>query len=1206
MKRALIDMSSVIWTCLLASKDIEFGRNVEHEGKMVTINSARYGYDNAMHHMLGVMETLSLTPRQLIFVPEGMSSKQDRLTLHPGYKAGRSKVPDQYVEFNKVKEMLLESFLGVGAQAVWQDGGVEADDVLGYLAQNLAGERWIVSGDKDLAAVVDPGHGVNHLRNGKVNENPFGEFAHRFIPVYIALVGDSGDKIPGAKGFGDKAFQMLHLAFGDDGLEMMQELILKKELLKLEEDVGTVRELQRIIDDADGVYLSYELGRLRTERVNTLRRPLQWRAGMVKPRETTVEQTLKKWAGVNRIVSAESYDEAMAWARTQIERSPEVALDIETSTPDESDEWLEQAGKEDKVDVFGSELVSLQMTFGANLQYTFYLPFNNVPQEGCTNLSMKQIADFVDMVPRHKVMLIQNVAFELPICYMSWGEMWKDDPLYHGFLRNVRDTAIMSSYVDENRPKGLKDNSKLLLGYDQVTYAEVTTRDEVLADWDGVGKVKQRYSEPTLEDTGEIETVSTGQMVGTGVFKTVIGEHGEDHQIEETIPELKTVPKMKYTGDVEHIVVERKMHQLTAAEVFSYGCDDTICTAAVANHYRAVMEIERTWSAFEEIETYPAYLTALAYVQGTEFSLEHMAAMERDDDVAYGVAWPTLRAYLMKIGFDGTQYEPITVLDPAAIKRAVLEVCGQPLTDDNGKATMVRMTPKLVKLVEMQAERLDQPSLSTLASFIATDNVDAVNQMMKANFSGEPQLDLASPTQMKALLYRRMNMPVRVINDVTPIEKAKMPELFSCVQKFKQIRAGTSSMTMSPDDLQLIKKKAKADDTAIDMALAFDTVFLNDEARGALKAIGTMKKVMTRRSLFYKNYKHVKHWKDGRIHANTNQCAATTRRYSMSMPNLQQLPKKGEAVRFRGAFKPHKKNAVVASIDYVGQELRLAAHVSQDANLLACYVGENLKDVHSLTAAGALKLAWGLKVVDELFDTYAPGLKRDNDGTYELFLRLRKLGKNNIWGKKSDDHRKEAKNVNFSAQNGARAVKVSETLIMTVEDAQIFLDGRLAMFPDVDKAAARSSDKAQRLGYAETLMGARRHLQEAMRSDERGAADRAGRQAWSTEIQGSAGEMTKMGMTRLWLSNIYFRYDARFIAPIHDELVSSVVADHAVDFLREKHACMAQKYASMEVPVLGSISVGPDFADQHECGDWFIEENIVAALNDIFKEKAAA
>lgn len=1188
MKRALIDLSSVIWTVMQGGKDTEHGYEVTSQaGKRVWVNSAQYAFEKAMGVLNQVMKDVGVTPRQMIFVMEGQNSKADRTAIYPLYKTGRDKTEEMYAEFNAAKEMVMSAFQGVGAQVVSQDGGVEADDVLGYLALHLKGERWIVSGDKDLAQCVDVDAGIHHYRSGVIDQNPFGNFPHHFIPVSIALVGDSNDKIPGARGFGQKAFELMHLAFGDDGLELMGDLIKSKELIKLEEDVGTLRELQKIIDDQDGVYMSYELGRLRTERVNTLRRPLKWRVGMVKPRAECQHEFLRPHSGVNRIVSAENYDEAMAWAKKQLAISPAVSLDIETSTPQASDDWLEWRGKEDRVDVFGSELTSLQLTFGPNCQYTFYLPVANVPEEGCTNLTIAQVAAFVDMIPRHVKTYIQNVSFELPICYMSWGELWKEDPLFHGFLRNVRDTKIMSSYVDENYPAGLKDNSKRILGYDQVNYGQVTTRDEIADEWNGVGKVLQRYLEPIIEPTGEMEEIFSEVMQPNGF--DINGE-----PIDELVKVGRMEPVMKHVRDVEHVVVQRKMNQLTAREVLGYGCDDTICTIAVANHFQVVMEIENTDWIFEEVETYPAYLTALAYVQGTAFSLESMAEQEKDDEAAFAKAEATLNAYLIKIGFDGTVYEPIVELTPAEIKRACLTLTGKELE------TKVRTPSKMAKLIR----ELDEESI--LPALIDENNLDAINELMLAKFDGKPDLDLASPTQMKKLLYGRMNLPVHIINDVTPIEREKQPALDMAVRKFKKLRSGSSNIALTDDEKELLKKKARADDDAIKFAIKFDTEFLDDEDRAALVAIGEMKRVMTMRSLFYANYWKGLHWKDNLLHCNLNQCAAVSRRYSASDQNLQQLPKKGTGLRFRGHFLPHKKNAVVASIDFVGQELRLAADTSQDKNMLACYVGDNLKDPHSLTAAGALVAAWGREKVDALFDEHGADLARDADGMYLLFLRLLALPKGTPIRKEAEDHRKGAKNTNFAAQNGAMAPKISEMETMPVEDAQRFLDGREKMFPGVGKAADACGNQAKKLGYATTYMGARRHLQQAMLSDERGAADRAARQAWSTRIQASAGEMTKLAMARLWVSGIYFRYDARFIAPIHDELVSSVVAEHAVDFLREKNAAMTVPYSTMQVPILGSISLGKNFAEQIECGNWFIEENVRNALNDIFAMKAAA
>lgn len=1231
MKRAIIDLSSVIWVHLLGGKDAEYGRKVMHGDKEVLVNSAGYGYEKAVAFLEQVMADLYVTPHQLIIVKEGMNSKANRQLIHADYKAGRDKVPEQYEQFALVRDRLITTFRNLGSQICWQDGGVESDDVIGYLANNLEGERWIVSGDKDLAACV--GGDIHHWRAGIRDENPFGPFPHRFIPVYIALVGDTGDKIPGAKGFGEKAFMELLATFGEDGLELMEGLIKDKKLATLVEDVGACKVLQKIIDDADGVYKSYELGRLQVEKVNTMRRPLAWAVGMVRPRALCEDERLKKHAGVVKLVHAGNYDAALPWIRQQLEMSPFVTLDVETSTPPESDEWLERLGKsEDKtpVDVFGSELTSLQLTFGPNMQFTIYMPVDNVEESDVPNLTVAQVRDVVDMIPRNKITWVHNASFELPVCYMAWGQDWASDDLYHGFLRNVRDTAIASSYADENRSRGLKSLSKNLLDYEQTTYEQVTTKEYLTSEWNGQGKVVGRWKEEIGgQPSGRFEKIERP----TGKFtEEVIGQDHYGSPIYQEIMETIDGPEIM-DGTIEgpeHVKVQHKMNQLTARQCLSYGADDTICTAALAVHFVTVMELENAYHIFDEVETYPAYLTALAFVQGTEFSLADMAKMEAKDDAKYDAAWPVLRDYLMKIGYEGTicptmlgdkaalQYLeennvdalPTHLLEfsPKGIKTAFQIITGAELV------TQVRKHDKLAKLIEQWVadaegtttdERTQDalPSASLFAKAVAEQDLNAINQLIAASFQGEPIFELGSAKKMAHLLYDRMKLPINFINDVTPLERMHNRPLDEAIRKFKQIRAGKTGLSMTDEEMVFVRKKATADDDAIDYALAFDAHLIEDDAKAALKAIGVMKKVMTRRSLFYKNYWVLPHWKDGRIHASANQCAAVTRRYSMSNPNLQQLPKKGEGVEFRGCFKPHHKNAVICSIDFVGQELRLAAERSQDRNMLACYVGDNLKDPHSITASGAMKLKWGAAVVRELFTKHGEELQDDGDGVYELFVRLRGLGKGDEVGKKAEDLRKEAKNVNFGAQNGAMGPKLSKTIIMPLADVQLYLDARSAMFPGVAEAAERAASFAMSNGFALTMMGARRHLREAMLSDERGAADRAARQAWNFEIQGSAGEMAKLSMSRLWLSGIYFKYDARFIAIVHDEIVDSVNKDHAVEFIRQKHACMAHPYSTMKVPVLGSVSIGPDFAEQIECGDWFIEDRVRGALNNIFNKQ---
>lgn len=1161
MKRALIDLSSVVWTCLMAGKDAEFGKSVVVGEKTYHVNSAAYGYENCMEHLRIVMDDLRIVPRQMIFVMEGKDSKAIRQFIHPGYKAsGREKIEAQYEAFNDCKAMLLEAFLDAGAQMVTQDG-VEADDVIGYLAKHLQGERWIVSGDKDLAQCI--GGDVHHWRSGARDKNPFGDFPYALIPVYIALVGDASDKIPGAKGFGQAAMENLLMVFGDEGLVALKDLIVTKQLLRLQEDVGELKQLQKVIDDAPNVYMSYDLACLKLDKVNTLRRPLQWRAGMVKPRSTCKEERLRKYRGEVWLVSQENYKDALAFFIKHSQHTPEYALDIETSTPPESDEWLARLGKsEDRtpVDVFGSKLTGMGLTFGANMQYTFYMTVDHLPEPGVTNLTIDEVRNLLDNIPAYRHIQVHNGAFELPICKQTFGERWANNG-WHGFLPNVVDTAIMSSYADENRSAGLKSLSKEVLSYEQDTYQQVTTKGYQRAQWGGKGSVIGEWTDMLMAD-GEVSV-------------------DEDHP---------GTPWVK---------VQHKMNELTAKHVLSYGADDPICTSALANHFRAVMEIEHTWDVFMEVEQLPAYVQAQGFLDGVEFSLESMREMEKKDDVKHAAAWVTLREYLMKIGFEGTRFQPITELTPTEIKAAYRTLHGLDLMNPAGdKVTQVKLADKLAKLIE------DQAPDSLLPHLIREGNVAAINELLEAEFSGEPKLDLGSSKQMTGLLYDIMGLPVHIVNDPTDLQKQKDPNLGSAIRRFKQMRSGKEGIELSPEELALVRSKAKADDTAVEFALAFDADQIDDEARAALRAIQTMKTVGTRRSLFYKNYWGARHWEDGRVHPQVRQCGTVTRRPTGSNPNVYQLPKHGEGVEFRSHFLPHCKDGVVVSIDFNGQELRLAAERSQDANLLACYVGDNLKDVHSTTAAGAMRLKWGTKVVDGLFDTYGTDLPRTTAGEYALFLRLRKLPKSDPWQKKADDLRKDSKNVNFTAQFGGKELKISERLIMPVSDARIFLDARSAMFPGVDRAAARAEDECKRTGMAKTLMGAVRHLRAGIISDDNWEVSRAARQAWNFEIQSSAAEMTKLAMKRLWESGALLRLNMRFFASIYDELVFTVSREHAVEAIRIVNWCMTQPYSTMTVPILGSISLGPNFAEQQECGDWFILENVQKALGLALTEAA--
>ena len=185
MRRLIVDLRSVLWTGIMAGKDIDQGYKVEFDGKELHINSADYGYDKALDHLLLVLDDLNIQPRDIILVDEGKNAKLMRTQMFAGYKAGRERAPEQQEEFNKAKEMLVSALLNVGAQMCWQEN-MEADDVIAYLAQNLKGERWIATNDGDLAACI--GGDIHLWQRGARDQNPFGPVSYTHLRAHETVL----------------------------------------------------------------------------------------------------------------------------------------------------------------------------------------------------------------------------------------------------------------------------------------------------------------------------------------------------------------------------------------------------------------------------------------------------------------------------------------------------------------------------------------------------------------------------------------------------------------------------------------------------------------------------------------------------------------------------------------------------------------------------------------------------------------------------------------------------------------------------------------------------------------------------------------------------------------------------------------------------------------------------------------------------------
>ena len=276
----------------------------------------------------------------------------------------------------------------------------------------------------------------------------------------------------------------------------------------------------------------------------------------------------------------------------------------------------------------------------------------------------------------------------------------------------------------------------------------------------------------------------------------------------------------------------------------------------------------------------------------------------------------------------------------------------------------------------------------------------------------------------------------------------------------------------------------------------------------------------------------------GRIHTSYHQAVAATGRLSSSDPNLQNIPiRTTEGRRIRQAFVAPKGYKLLAA-DYSQIELRIMAHLAQDAGLLDAFKHD--LDVHRATAA-------------EVF-----GVELDEVST---------------------DQRRSAKAINFGLIYGMSAFGLAKQIGVDRKQAQAYIDRYFARYPGVLSYMERTREQASEQGYVETLFGRRLYLPEIHAKNQamRKAAERT---AINAPMQGTAADIIKRAMIKVeaWLNDSSL--DARVIMQVHDELVLEVREDQIDAVTKGLKEHMAQA-AELDVPLVVEVGVGDNWDEAH-------------------------
>jgi len=276
----------------------------------------------------------------------------------------------------------------------------------------------------------------------------------------------------------------------------------------------------------------------------------------------------------------------------------------------------------------------------------------------------------------------------------------------------------------------------------------------------------------------------------------------------------------------------------------------------------------------------------------------------------------------------------------------------------------------------------------------------------------------------------------------------------------------------------------------------------------------------------------------GHVHTSFNQTITATGRLSSSNPNLQNIPVRGEdGKEIRKAFIP-EPGCLFFSADYSQIELRVMAHLSGDENMINVF--KEGKDLHAATAATIYN-----KNIEDV----------------------------------SRDERTKSKRANFGIIYGITAFGLAERLNISREESKKLIDGFFETFPKVKDYMDNAIQEARQKEYVETLFNRRRYLKDinSANATVRGFAER---NAINAPIQGTAADIIKVAMIRIFNRFKKENIRSKMILQVHDELNFSVYIEEK-DIVEKIVLDEMQHVLEMRVPLVADSGFGKNWLEAH-------------------------
>ena len=400
--------------------------------------------------------------------------------------------------------------------------------------------------------------------------------------------------------------------------------------------------------------------------------------------------------------------------------------------------------------------------------------------------------------------------------------------------------------------------------------------------------------------------------------------------------------------------------------------------------------------------------------------------------------------------------------------------------------------PLIGILADMEATgvKIDPVMLGQYSRVLSKELVQIEQEARE--LAGEPALNLSSPKQLGVVLYEKLNLNPRVKksrNDSYPTDEETLTEIADrhpIVGKILEFRAVKNLLSTYIDPLPALINPAT-----------------------------------------------------GRIHTTFTQALTATGRLSSLKPNLQNIPIRTErGMKIREAFVPGDPDGWIVSADYSQIELRLMAHLSGDAHMVAGFA--HGADVHRATAA-----------------------------------RIFHLDPEQV----SAEQRRHAKVANFGIIYGISAFGLSQRMGISRSEAKAFIEAYFQSYPGVKAYMDAVVAQAREKGYVETLFGRKRFLPD-INSKNAVARGLAERNAINAPIQGSAADIIKLAMIAVSHRFAAEGLKSKMVLQVHDELVFDVTADER-DRVMEIVKQEMESVCTLSVPLITECNYGKNWREAH-------------------------